>query len=650
MPAQIWPPDSDVPLADKDQKRVAEKFREFGTIAVEAPPGTGKTFLGVYLALCANRLGWTSKSRPTLFLTFSRNARVQMEYEVSQYQKNGWMSKEEASTIAVSNYHAFYFDIIRRKAALWKSATVLRPVSILEHQDNIRVILTRFNLDGRIAHRAAVQASLVYALQRFQLKDLAGYDEQNLLNKEVLQEVYNVAVNQLRNGRLYYDDFAPLFLNLLELCPEIVEWMQLVYPVVILDEFQDTDLQQQQILFKMHPKRLVTLCDRYQMIYEWRGARADTAAKTNEEFGLTKESFAELTHNHRSGNEADLVNFIMQLRTDELRGKQLVDSKHSWLTLQSVQKWPDVPEASWKSIPDETKCLTHLRSRHLIDHKETTVLLTKNNYLAEYLYNNLRLKKEKAEPHRCRWIGSDNNFDEKIRDHVWYLRAVNDDGKLRVWLGQLLDDMLPRLDYLQKVSFAKEFALDGSKVLARRTSDVFKSARQNIVAWLDSVKVADRDSIARGLSELLVVAGILLDKNGYLDPDVVYFIKDLSRSVERLAARKSSIDWCQFCDCLEDDLVRASYLRLRHPPSGLYISTIHQSKGREFDHVIIPWLAGKGEPHVNDQGARYPVSYVFDHFEDRRLLYVAFTRARRHVTIIYPEADPSPFIKEWRLA
>jgi superfamily II DNA/RNA helicase len=88
MPTLTWPPHSDIPPADEDQKRVALRFKEFGKVAVEAPPGTGKTFLGVYLALCAYRLGWTSRHRPTLFLTFSRNARVQIEYEVSRFQKN----------------------------------------------------------------------------------------------------------------------------------------------------------------------------------------------------------------------------------------------------------------------------------------------------------------------------------------------------------------------------------------------------------------------------------------------------------------------------------------------------------------------------------------------------------------------------------
>ena len=66
----ILPPDENIPPADNSQKEAAEAFRQYRRIIIEAPPGTGKTFLGVYLARCAYRLGWTSNESPALFLTF----------------------------------------------------------------------------------------------------------------------------------------------------------------------------------------------------------------------------------------------------------------------------------------------------------------------------------------------------------------------------------------------------------------------------------------------------------------------------------------------------------------------------------------------------------------------------------------------------
>ena len=102
MITHSWPPDEITPPADNDQREAANAFRQFGKVIIEAPPGTGKTFLGIYFALCANRLGWTNTSSPTLFLTFSRNARVQIEQELKKYRSKVWINADEEKSINVT--------------------------------------------------------------------------------------------------------------------------------------------------------------------------------------------------------------------------------------------------------------------------------------------------------------------------------------------------------------------------------------------------------------------------------------------------------------------------------------------------------------------------------------------------------------------
>jgi len=63
------------------------------------------------------------------------------------------------------------------------------------------------------------------------------------------------------------------------------------------------------------------------------------------------------------------------------------------------------------------------------------------------------------------------------------------------------------------------------------------------------------------------------------------------------------------------------------------VSTIHKVKGREFDHVIIPYCGRSSFP-ANAQG--------------QRLLYVALSRARRTITLLVPAANPSPLLGETR--
>ena len=92
-----------------DAEKVALKDTLFdvGNIIVEAAPGTGKTFAGVYLACEAYRNDWINERQKTLFLTFSRNARIQIEEEVERFAAEKELEKKELNAICVSNYHSF---------------------------------------------------------------------------------------------------------------------------------------------------------------------------------------------------------------------------------------------------------------------------------------------------------------------------------------------------------------------------------------------------------------------------------------------------------------------------------------------------------------------------------------------------------------
>ena len=92
----------------------------------------------------------------------------------------------------------------------------------------------------------------------------------------------------------------------------------------------------------------------------------------------------------------------------------------------------------------------------------------------------------------------------------------------------------------------------------------------------------------------------------------------------------------------------------RIPPPNLDVTfrTMHGSKGLEADYVIIPGMATGpfGVPsNIRDDpvlGLAMPAPESFTHAEERRLMYVALTRARREVVLIAPSGRMSPFIVE----
>ena len=89
-------------------------------------------------------------------------------------------------------------------------------------------------------------------------------------------------------------------------------------------------------------------------------------------------------------------------------------------------------------------------------------------------------------------------------------------------------------------------------------------------------------------------------------------------------------------------------------PSNLQVTfrTVHRAKGLEADYIVIPGMvtgtygfpANIADDPVLDLAMPAPES--FTHAEERRLFYVALTRARREVTIITPPTQMSPFVVE----
>ena len=89
---------------------------------------------------------------------------------------------------------------------------------------------------------------------------------------------------------------------------------------------------------------------------------------------------------------------------------------------------------------------------------------------------------------------------------------------------------------------------------------------------------------------------------------------------------------------------RSDLAGLRRDDAALTLATAHSTKGLEFDHVAV----------VDMDAGRFPSQRSLDDAEDparaleeeRRLAYVAWTRARRSLTLVYDPAAPSPFLLE----
>jgi superfamily I DNA/RNA helicase len=86
---------------------------------------------------------------------------------------------------------------------------------------------------------------------------------------------------------------------------------------------------------------------------------------------------------------------------------------------------------------------------------------------------------------------------------------------------------------------------------------------------------------------------------------------------------------------------RERLTRLHRDDADLTLATAHGTKGLEFDHVVV---LADGFPAKRAVGEAVEPQRVLE--EERRLAYVAWTRARRSLTLVYDPVDPSPFLRE----
>jgi superfamily I DNA/RNA helicase len=143
------------------------------------------------------------------------------------------------------------------------------------------------------------------------------------------------------------------------------------------------------------------------------------------------------------------------------------------------------------------------------------------------------------------------------------------------------------------------------------------------------------------------IAAIAVSADGLL----IATSSELARpNADRLAAIASAmLGWAASCRTLDElrsavEATRARLARLRSDAALLLLATAHGTKGLEFDHVAVIGLDDGRFPSARSVAEAVEPDRALE--EERRLAYVAWTRARRSLTLVYDPGSPSQFLLE----
>ena len=567
-------------------------------VVVLAGAGTGKTAAIVHKV--AHLVHGGVKRREVMMITFTRKAAGEMQKRIGQLvgdvPKDG---REDA--MQIGTYHAIASQLLRREAAGFGLAG--RNFTTLDEDDAASLMKSAFREAGLTAGDfltpARVRAALSFAVNK-RLPLRPHFDEvfeENGGRAVDLVQAYK-RLKRAANA-LDYDDLLVTWAERLERDAAYAAQLRATYRHVICDEFQDNNALNYEILSRLDPEHLTVVGDVNQSIFGFRGASCGLVDRFLEEHPQAR--VIRLENNYRSGQRIlDLANGV-------------VAEAPRALVLTSAKK--HASQAQLAALPnaqaEAAMVLDWIRRRleRGVTPSEVAILARSSRSL-ETIELALKFQKIAYRKYGGLMLGD----SAEVKDFIAFLRlAFNPDD--RVALVRCLTQFPGVGD-----SSAEQFASD-----APDPNDLFHVERSlpkgagKLEEWMAKMR-ALRQPGERG-EFLLSVIFPLIERNYP------------QNAAERMAALSGLVESMQTMVGSMEDFLDAFALERstekHHLDSELTVATIHASKGLEFDCVVVCGAGGLQMPHPK---SIEPEAYE----EERRLMYVAVTRARHRLLITYP--------------
>lgn len=587
-----------------------------GPVLMLAGAGTGKTAaLTTRLAwLIRNQMAWPSQ---ILCVTFTNRAAREMRGRVGQL-----IGDAVEGMPFLGTFHSIAARMLRRHAEL---VGLQSNYTIIDTDDQLRLLkqLIRANELDEKRWPARQLASLI---DRWKNRGLNPDDldaaENELYANGRGQQFYRLYQDRLK--ALNACDFGDLMLHMLNIFRkhrDVLEQYQSRFKYVLVDEYQDTN-QVQYLWLRLLAQGRQNICvvgDDDQSIYSWRGAEIANILKFEKDFPGAK--VIRLEQNYRSTPQILAAASGLIRANSQRLGKTLWTERHPGDRLRVIGVW-DGPEEA-RRVSEEIERLESEGAP-----LEQVAILVRAQYQTrefEDRFITIGLN--------YRIIGGYRFYERaEIRDALAYLRVI----------AQSADDLAFERIYNTPKRGLGTKTLEKLHVHARRRGIPLAAAAIEI-ADSDELPTRARNSflaLMRDFSRWREMAGTLspaelartvLDESGYTEALQAERSAQSAGRLENLAELARAMEEYE---TLGDFLEHVSLVMdndAADEAEKVTIMTMHGAKGLEFDQVFLPgWEEGVFPSQRSlDEGGLASLE------EERRLAYVAITRARRRCTILH---------------
>lgn len=566
-----------------------------GHALVLGGPGSGKTTAALVKANQEIQESSWAQYQQVLFLSFARSTIARVSEAVGDL-----ITKPVRKHVELTTYHSFVWRLIRSHGYLLQNDPPIRLLA--PHDAVVRLAeVTKNTEKGKVSERKAEEKQRLF----------------------------------VEEGLLDFDLFAGLAADLLEGSERLCRIVSRRYPLIFLDEFQDTNASEYRFIKCLAKgSRIIALADPEQRIYEFRGADP----KRIEDFvkEMSPEPFDLALRNHRS-NGTDILDFANHLLTQETGDYDYDDVEirrfplrkgpvqHLWMktgVLAAIKRVKALPKWSI-AILVPTKSLMLTVSDYLNGQQEinaTTKLPIIGHVVAVDAEGPSLAGVAIGRLLECSSDQTDaasRSLVEDLCNHIAGRKSNRGPSQAEV---KLIDGIRPFLTG-DKVNGAKRKRIveDCRRIVGEVASRIFTG--DPYADW-----IAVRDTIEESSEqELKCIAA---------DAQYLRFLRKGANLRMKLSSLwQSQQTYVGASQAVQSAFVQEHFLATSQEPSGIHVMTIHKSKGKEFDEVVIY------EGTYSDRIVRRPN-------EDRSIaqarlaLRVAVSRAKKRVTILTPQNKP----------
>ena len=470
---------------------------------------------------------------------------------------------------------------------------------------------------------------------------------------EVLYQFYEKYIKELRSNHAF--DFADLLYESVKMLldyPEILEVYQNRWKFVMIDEYQDTNYIQYLLtmLITKNHRNIVVVGDDDQSIYSWRGARIENILNFKKDFPEAK--IVKLEENYRSTNQ------ILNLANRLIRFNTYRNDKKLYSMIGDGEE------------PTLFKCMDEYDEAKKIVYE---IYKLKNQYnledIAIFYRTNAqsRIFEQVFRENKIPYViyGSIRFYERKeIKDVLSYLQFINNPYDFESF--ERMTENPPRGIGEKSLATIREVALTKNLDYITAFEEAIKQKKirnskntENFLKLLKSWdQLKNRINLGDLVQTIIEESGMIQYYEKDLNPENLSRIENIKEFIQSVIdyeqQQKSNNKQITLSEYLQDISLLTSSEEISDQISnqkGIQLMTLHNAKGLEFSVVFLTGLEEGILPHQ--------FSMEDNIEEERRLVYVGITRAKKKLYISYVErrnrfgqvnySAPSRFLEEMEL-